>query len=114
LGIVRLIGLVVPDSILAFNLFFLLTFPITTLIALFVLRRFGLSYGPALVASLLYAFLPYHLLRNCQLFFAAYYLVPLMVLVIVWLQRDEFLVVRDAEKPRLLWRSGKFLGSVLI
>src|SRR5207253_2480382 len=97
-----------------FNVFFLLTFPLTAVIALFVLRRFAVSYGPALIASLLYAFLPYHLLRNCQLFFAAYYHVPLMVLVIVWLQRDGFLLDRAGEKPRLCWRSGKFLGSMLI
>src|SRR5207253_5511652 len=91
-AIVRLIGLATPNPIVAFNVFFLLTFPLTAVIALFVLRRFAVSYGPALIASLLYAFLPYHLLRNCQLFFAAYYLVPLMVLVIVWLQRDDFVL----------------------
>lgn len=89
----------------AYNLYFLLTFPLTTLTSLFVLRRFQVAYGPALVASLLFTFLPYHFLRGeGHLFLAAYYLVPLMILVIlrVYLGETPFLRAgTGSERPRL-------------
>jgi hypothetical protein len=110
-GLVWLIGRVAADPVLTCNLFFLATFPLTTLTSLFVLRRFGCAWGPAILSSLLYTFLPYHLLRACQLFFAAYFHVPLMVLVILWLYRDDFF---GHGASRFQWRSGKFLTSLLI
>jgi phosphoglycerol transferase len=68
------------DPVVAYNLFFLLGFPLTTLTSLFALRRLQVSTGPAVVASLLYTFLPYHLLRGeGHIFLAAYFLVPLAV-----------------------------------
>jgi phosphoglycerol transferase len=74
------LALATHDFTLALNLFFLLTFPLTTLSSLLVLRRFQVSTGPAVVASLLYTFLPYHLLRGeGHVFLAAYFLVPLAV-----------------------------------
>ncbi|HUY34536.1 MAG TPA: hypothetical protein VMV69_17455 [Pirellulales bacterium] len=74
------------DWPLAVNLFFLLTFPLATVTSLFAMRRFGIAAGPAVVASLLFAFLPYHWLRNVfHLFLAAYYLVPLSVMVALWI-----------------------------
>jgi phosphoglycerol transferase len=69
---------------LSYNLFFLLTFPLTTLSSLFVLRRLGIASGPAVLVSVLYAFLPYHFLRGeGHIFLASYFLVPLAVLLMV-------------------------------
>ena len=42
--LVKLIGIVARDHALTANLYFLLTFPLTTLTTLFVLRRLGCSY----------------------------------------------------------------------
>ncbi len=82
---IKLIGLLTNDYALAMNLFFLLTFPLTTLSALWVLRQFEISYIPAIFASLLYTFLPFHFVRGeHHLFLAAYFLVPLAVMVIMW------------------------------
>lgn len=75
---------------LALNVFFLLSFPATTLTALFVFRRFGFAAPPSIVGSLLYAFLPYHFLRGeVHFFLAMYYLVPPMVLVLLWVGEDK-------------------------
>src|SRR5207248_10831939 len=61
-----------------------------TLTALAAFRQFGVAYLPALAGSLLYAYLPYHLFRNeGHLFLAAYYLVPLAVMVALWVYLDE-------------------------
>lgn len=84
--VIRLLGLVSPDWALVMNLFWLLTFPLTAVSALYVFRRFGLSTPPALVGSLLYAFLPFHWSRGQHhLFLAAYALVPLAVMVALWI-----------------------------
>jgi phosphoglycerol transferase len=80
---IKLIGLAAPGAGLCYNLYYLLTFPLTTLSALFSLRRLRIAYLPALTVSLLYAFLPYHFFRIGHLFLAAYYLVPLVALLLV-------------------------------
>jgi phosphoglycerol transferase len=74
------------NPILVMNYFFLLTFFLTTLSALFVLRHFKIATAPALTASVLYAFLPYHFAHGeLHLFLSAYYLIPLTVMVVLWL-----------------------------
>jgi phosphoglycerol transferase len=81
---VRIIGLVVDDSLAAINLYFLLGFFLIALASLLVLRSLKVSYLPALVSSVLFAFLPYHFARGLGHFpLATYYAVPVMVLVIV-------------------------------
>ncbi len=62
------------------NLFFLLTFPSITLMTLFVLKRFNIIYPFALVASLLFAFVPYHFEHGqWHIFLSSYYVIPLVI-----------------------------------
>jgi phosphoglycerol transferase len=83
-ALMRIIAGIVGGPTAAFNLYFLLTFPLTALTALFALRRLGISRGVALIAGLLYAFLPYHFIRNMgHLFLTCYYLVPLLIAVVI-------------------------------
>lgn len=88
------------------NVFFLATFLLVSLSALFVLRRFGVSYGPALVCSLLYAFLPYHFQRGQHhLFLSCYFLIPPLILVCFWIYRDQVLFFEtDESTSRVLFR----------
>src|SRR5262245_6792126 len=74
-GVIKLLSLAFPDWGLLYNLYFGLTFPLTAFCSLFVMRRFGISYLPALVASLLFTFLPYHFFCGyCgHIFLASYY-----------------------------------------
>jgi hypothetical protein len=76
LVIVKGFGLFTHDPALVMNLFFLLTFPLTGVVAFLVLRAFGASRGSALVCSVLYALLPFHFERDEHIFFASYYTVP--------------------------------------
>ncbi len=72
------------------NNFYLLTFPLVMLCALFALRQLGLSWPVGTAMSLLYTFLPYHIIRNeNHLFLSAYWQVPLFLLVLFWLLRGE-------------------------
>jgi phosphoglycerol transferase len=76
-----LLGLLAASAT-AMNLFYIATYPLAALAAFLVFRRLGLSIASAVVCSILYALLPYHLLRGEQhLLLAGYYSVP----VAAWL-----------------------------
>ena len=82
--LLKLISLSSRDWGLTVNLFYFLTFPLTTVTALYAMRRLGVSYAPALVGALLYTFLPYHFARGeWHLYLSCYFLVPLIVAVVV-------------------------------
>jgi len=99
-----LISIFTHNAALVLNLFYLLTFPLITLTSLYVFRHFNLSYVPSLFCSLLYAFLPYHFLRNeNHLILSAYYFIPLVVMVLLWTTAKEFSL-----------RTKKFLISAVI
>jgi phosphoglycerol transferase len=106
--LIRVIGRFSSNYAMATNLFFLITFPLTTLTALFTLRRLGVSHGPAIVMSLLFTFLPYHFMRGLShLFLASYFLIPLAILVILWVYLDRGLFCRwDEERLALRWKLG--------
>jgi hypothetical protein len=85
------------------NVYFLLTFPFTTISALFVFRKFEVSEAGAIFGSLIYTFLPYHFLHGeNHIFLAAYYVVPLIVMMLIWLAKGETLF--DAQ--RFITKSG--------
>jgi phosphoglycerol transferase len=114
--VIRLLGLATSNYGLVMNLFLLLTFPLTAASALYVFRRFGVTVLPALVGSLLYTFVPYHLSRGQHhLFLAAYYLVPLAVMVALWLASGT-LALLDPREGRWSWRwcRAKLIGAAVI
>jgi phosphoglycerol transferase len=80
----KLLSLLSHDHGVVLNAYFLLGFPLTTATALWAMRDLGISYGPSIVASVLYAFLPCHFLRGeVHLFLASYYAVPLIVMMML-------------------------------
>jgi hypothetical protein len=90
--LMKLISIVFPNWALTMNIFFLLTFLLTTFFTFFVLRQFKISPLPAIVGSLLYTFIPFHFLRGeGHLVLSSYFLIPLVVLVIFWVFEDDFL-----------------------
>lgn len=98
--IIRAISLITGNYALTLNLFYLLTFPLTTVASLYVFRKLNFSYAAALVGGLLYTFLPYHFFRSYQLHMASYYLLPLMVLVVLWVLAGDLIMFR----PRAMGR----------
>jgi phosphoglycerol transferase len=74
----------------AMNLFYLLTFGVVGGMAFAVLRLLRIRAVIAGIAALLYAFLPYHLLRRAQhLLLASYGFVPLAVLFALAVLSDQ-------------------------
>jgi phosphoglycerol transferase len=101
---------------LIINIFYIATFPLTTITSLYVLRQFNISFFPALLSSLLYAFTTYHLSRSeIHLMYTAYFVIPLIVLVILWVcaagsRRDD----EEQEGLRLSLRNRKFIFSLVV
>lgn len=80
----KAIGLFSNDVALVTNLFFLLTFPLAAMSAVWAFRRLGCATWPAVVCAILFALAPYHFLRGeDHLMIAAYYAVPFSCFLIV-------------------------------
>jgi phosphoglycerol transferase len=80
----RVCGLFAMRPLLAINLFYLAGYVLISLTSLYLFRSLHLPLLPSISASLLVAFLPHHWMRGeYHLFLSAYYVVPLMVLVLI-------------------------------
>ncbi len=116
---VKLISFFTSDYGVVYNLYYLLTFPLTTVICLYVLRHFNLSYAVSLLIAILYTFLPYHF-SKFQLghyLECCYYLVPLMAMVILWTYLDMSpFFAHDRENGRVRFRlvGGRAIAALLI
>jgi phosphoglycerol transferase len=117
LFIFKLLGFTTRHTGKVLNLFYLATFPAILLCSLYALRQLGLSYPAALFSSFLYTFLPYHFRRGeAHLFLSAYYMVPLILLVIFRLFSgpQPFFERRSRSADGLLVRLRRNWGVVLI
>lgn len=98
--VLRALVLVFANYAVAINLYFVALFPLSAVIALFVLRRLGVSTIAAVALALVFSFLPERFERGqAHIFYAAYYLAPLIVLVAVWLIREHPLFDTAARRP---------------
>ena len=108
--LVRLLGFVLGDPLVVFNAFFLLGFPLIAVVAYAVLRDLGATRAPALVAGVLFAFLPYHMIRGQDhLFLTSYYEIPLAVWLVVMVAEGQTLFRRGVPRARILLIAGACL-----
>lgn len=94
----------------------MLTFVLTTVTSMMALKYFKLPYSASIAGSLLFAFLPYHFLREIpHLFLSSYYMIPPMVLVLLWVATDEtFLFKQNGGRKKLDLSSSKTAVAILI
>lgn len=86
---------------LAMNLYYIAGFYLIAFAAFWSLRRIGVRGGAAALGALLYAFLPFHVLRGVpHLTNGAYFLVPLAMTVLVWIARGDFAGNRPGIRSR--------------
>jgi phosphoglycerol transferase len=100
-GLLRLTG----DRFLAFNLWCLLSYPLTAVCALAVFRALGVSRPVGFALAAVYTFLPYHAGRAFSHTMLAYYhTVPLVLLPATWilLGRLPFFAAADGDGRRHL------------
>lgn len=89
-GLIKIITFFAHNYANAMNFFYLLTFPLTTFTTMLVLRQFKVSYASSIVFSLLFTFVPYHFLRGePHVHIANYFIIPPMVMVIIWIYTDK-------------------------
>jgi hypothetical protein len=116
-AVIRALGAFIPDPVVVFNLFHLLTYPLTTVTGMFVMRRLGLSVPAAAAGGFLYAFQPYHYLRGqMHYFLAAYYVIPFTLLVTLWVCRGRLPFFEKGPDGRYRFRlwTADTLAAVLI
>ncbi|MCJ7439407.1 MAG: hypothetical protein MUP97_16820 [Acidimicrobiia bacterium] len=81
---VKTIGVFTGDPALVMNVFFLMTFPLTSLGAYIAMRVLGVQIALAAALGILYSVLPYHFQRGePHLFLSAYFVVPLACAVLI-------------------------------
>jgi hypothetical protein len=119
-ALIRFIGLFTSDVAVATNVFFLLTFALTSLSCYLVLRRLAIAVVPALIGAVVFALLPYHFFRGeSQLLLSAYYSVPLTGYLFITLVGARPLFSPRVASARRLWplvsaTSGLTLGLCII
>jgi phosphoglycerol transferase len=107
--IIRTIGSFTTNLFRVINWFYLVTFFLSNLTAVFALRWLGVRALPAAIGGLLFAFLPYHFMRfEAHLFLSAYYMVPPATLVSLWLMSGQLGAAGDDP-----WRGRRNLTAVL-
>ncbi len=111
-GILWALGQVLPDLLLVYNVYSLLTYPLTVLTAMWVLRWLKLSLPTAALGGLLYAFLPYHQERyQYHYFLAAYWWVPVSLVPALALLKGDLPFF--AKRPDNTWRWNLLSRSTL-
>ncbi len=112
--IIKIIGLLSHNFAISLNLFYLLTFPLTALTTLYVFRTLRISPGPSVVGSLLFTFIPFHFLRGeDHLFYSSYFLIPLVILVIIWIYQGKT-ILYNAEKKKIELGNYHTIASLII
>jgi len=98
--IMRFFSLFTDNAAAVANLFFLATFPLAAMSAMFALLELRISRSSSLFCSLLYPFMAYHFLRNQNhLLLSGYYMAPLGILVVLWLLASENLLTFRRRNP---------------
>jgi hypothetical protein len=115
--LIWILSLFIQHVVVLFNVYFLLTFPLTTLSAMIAFRYLGLTLPAAAVGGLLYSFLPFHYQRwENHYFLAAYWMVPLALLPVFSICSGRFPFFHrfpDGSLTRQLW-SARSLGLVAL
>lgn len=110
-----LLGRFTNDAFLVFNLYYLLTYPLTALTTMAALRHFALGFRPAAVGGVLYALAPYHLFRGENHYFlSAYFIVPITCVIVLWLCEGRLPFFPAAANRKFRWRDRDTLVAVLI
>ena len=105
-----LIGRVTGNLFVTFNVWVILSYPLTALCAFGVGRACGLSRPMAFSIATLYTFLPYHANRlPGHTLLAFYFTVPLLILLAVWIAQGRLPFFRSDPGGRF----GPFNGTTL-
>ncbi|MBD1869717.1 hypothetical protein H6F95_20925 [Cyanobacteria bacterium FACHB-471] len=101
--IMKIFLIFTKDYAIVLNSYYLLSFILCALSALFVMKHFKVSNLVAFYGSILFAFLPYPFFRGIPHFSnAAYYMIPLSVMVLLWTALGSFFKDGKISRKHLL------------
>ena len=107
-----LLGLVSHNVAVVINIYYLIGFPLAALASVWFFRRVGVSKIMTLVLSALFALAPFHWEKGeNHLFLAAYYPVPLALVVVIWAIRGDPLWGRRPDPGRRRGRVAALVGG---
>lgn len=72
-----------------FNIAYMLIFPISAIVAFYVMRNLKISIFVSIIGSLSFAFLPFIFWRIPHYFLATIYFIPLTILLCIWIYEDD-------------------------
>ncbi len=114
-ALIWLIGLVTGSTILTFNIYYLLGYPLAAVSMLAVLRHLNLSFPAAVTCGILFTALPYHQLRGQNHYFlSAYYMVPVTSLMMLWVCAGRLPFYPEKTRFRVTDRDTVFAVIVML
>lgn len=72
-----------------FNIAYIIIFPISAIIAFYVIRNLKISVFVSIIGALSFAFLPFIFQRMAHYYLAAIYFIPLTIILCIWLYEDD-------------------------
>ncbi|MEX3983380.1 sugar translocase [Paraburkholderia sp. EG287A] len=75
----KIFGIISGSASSAFNIYYLAGFPLNSIVAYFILRRFSLSRAFSFTGGFVFTILPFHFIRIVHLFFTWYFVVPIFI-----------------------------------
>ncbi|MBL6664899.1 MAG: hypothetical protein ISQ34_03555 [Rickettsiales bacterium] len=101
LALIKLLSCFTSDVFLVVNSYFLLTFLLISTSAYCVARSLKMSHFCALLISILFAFMPYHLYKNVwHLFLSNYMVIPFTILISLWIMEDKLQIVKVSKEGK--------------
>lgn len=90
--IIKLLSFFTGNYAIIYNLYYLLSFPLTALTSYFVFKQLGLRFPFALAGTLLFTLQPYHFYKGNEghLFLAAYFIVPIAIWFCVLIAKQRY------------------------
>lgn len=76
-AIIKLVGVFTHSYILTLNIYYLLSFSVTSLITYIVLQKLNINKIFSITGAMLFTFLPFHLLRLAHIFYTWYFIIPI-------------------------------------
>jgi phosphoglycerol transferase len=100
--VIRFFAFFSKDAFLLTNSFFIFTFAINSLAAFIALRAFKIANLSAALIAILFAFLPYHILRGVwHLFLSNYAAIPLIIMVALWICDGRIALFSKNQKEQI-------------
>ncbi|MCC6275592.1 MAG: hypothetical protein IT569_07030, partial [Leptospiraceae bacterium] len=96
--IIYFIGIFSKDWAIVFNLYWLITFILSSLSFAYVLRKLRVRPDVAFIFSILFSFMPFHFFRMGHIWLSSYFLVPFQIFVLLQIWDKEPVFFSNIEK----------------